>query len=361
MLTEKVLAEGPGSSVKLRANGAVRDDFLPKDVYFSSEIAGQEAEKLWMRTWQMVCREEELPAVGAFITYEIVGQSVIIVRTGDDEIKAFQNSCPHRGRQLVDHNCGTVTRFYCQFHGWRWDLQGKNTYIRTPEDWNCRGGLQPEEVSLGQLKVGRWGGFVFVNFDAESESFEDFIAPVPETVGRLQFEKMRFTWYKTMEMKCNWKVAIESFMESYHVPATHFQTQPFLDAVTTSKERGKHGSHTNRGGRPFGMPAVETGRPEPENFAAAFSSAVQRIAKETGGAGTVSSRGASIVQDAIAEFGLDADPFAVMKAYAVRLRQQAIDEGPAGMSLRHRIWQSWVLTGMCSRTWFSSSASIQAS
>ncbi|WP_052420897.1 aromatic ring-hydroxylating oxygenase subunit alpha [Paraburkholderia ferrariae] len=316
-----------GHSAETETSGTLRDDFIRKDVYFSAEIARQEAAMLWMRTWQMACREEELPTIGSFVTYEIVGQSVIVVRTGEADIKAYQNSCPHRGRQLIDHQCGSVTRFYCPFHGWRWDLQGKNTYIRNAEDWDCRGGLSHGEAGLAEVKVGRWGGFVFINFDAGCEAFEKFIDPVPENLGRLEFEKMRFTWYKTMEIKCNWKVAIESFMESYHVPSTHFQTLPFLDAVTTSRERGKHGSHTNRGGRPFGMPAIETGRPEPEHFAEAFSAAIQRIARETGGVGTTSSRGASIVAEAVAGFGPEADPIDVMKAYAARLRQQAIDEG----------------------------------
>jgi len=215
----------------------VRDDYVPTQDYISSDFAALEAEHLWPRVWQVACREEEIPNVGDVITYEIVDESIIVVRTGPETIRAFYNVCPHRGRRLVDDN-GHVSQFMCRFHGWKWELDGTTDRIVDEQDWG--GCLTREDTDLVALKVGCWGGFVYVNMDEDAEPLEDFLKDVIARCGKFEFEKMRYRWYKTVVYPCNWKVALEAFNEAYHVQATHPQMLRYIQDYSVSGEYGRH-------------------------------------------------------------------------------------------------------------------------
>src|SRR5580698_7610293 len=104
------------------------DPFIPASHYTSRAHAELENERLWPRVWQVACREEDIPQVGDFYTYDIVDDSIIVVRTSPDEIKAFHNACSHRGRRLTA-GCGHTTRFHCRFHGWQFGLDGKPRHV----------------------------------------------------------------------------------------------------------------------------------------------------------------------------------------------------------------------------------------
>ena len=84
---------------------------IPAQNYVSEDFAKREAEHLWKKVWQMACREDEIPKVGDYYTYDIVDQSIIVIRTAPDEIKAFHNACPHRGRTLTE-GCGHAARLF---------------------------------------------------------------------------------------------------------------------------------------------------------------------------------------------------------------------------------------------------------
>ncbi len=143
----------------------------PVEAFLSPEYAKAEADRLWAKVWQMAGRVEEIPEVGNFITYDIGDDSILIVRAAPDKIKAFHNVCPHRGRRLVDtpagenRACGKRQRFVCGFHGWTYNLEGKNTFILDPQDW--KGALTEERTSLAEVKVDTWGGWIFINMDPE--------------------------------------------------------------------------------------------------------------------------------------------------------------------------------------------------
>jgi Rieske 2Fe-2S family protein len=88
-----------------------------------------EADLLWPRVWQMACRLEEIPGVNDFVEYEILDQSVIVVRTDENEVAAFQNSCRHRGVKVIEGRGTLKSGFTCPFHGWCYGLDGKNTFV----------------------------------------------------------------------------------------------------------------------------------------------------------------------------------------------------------------------------------------
>jgi phenylpropionate dioxygenase-like ring-hydroxylating dioxygenase large terminal subunit len=217
----------------------------PAEAFISPEYAKAEADLLWPKVWQMAGRIEEIPNVGDYITYNILDESILIVRAAPDRIKAFYNVCPHRGRQLVNtpdtenRVCGHRQRFVCGFHGWTFNLEGENVYILDPQDW--KGGLTPERTRLSELKADIWGGWVFINMDPDSVSLREFLEPAAGILDPFEFEKMRYKWRQWVVYPSNWKTALEAFMEPYHVTGTHPQLLKYGEYYAYSKAYGLHG------------------------------------------------------------------------------------------------------------------------
>jgi len=215
------------------------------EAFISPEYAKAERDLLWPKVWQMAGRLEDIPEVGNFITYEICEDSIIIVRTAPDTIKAYHNVCPHRGRRLIDtpegcnNACGTKKVFVCGFHGWSYDLDGKNVYVHEPQDW--KGCLNDDITSLSPVHVDTWGGWIFINMDPDCVSLRAFLEPAASILDPFEFEKMRFKWRQWVIFDCNWKTALEAFMEPYHVAGTHTQMLNHGDYYAYSAPYGLHG------------------------------------------------------------------------------------------------------------------------
>jgi phenylpropionate dioxygenase-like ring-hydroxylating dioxygenase large terminal subunit len=214
------------------------------EAYTSAEYARAERDKLWRKVWQQVGRIEEIPEVGNYLAYEIHDDSIIIVRTAADSIKAYHNVCPHRGRRLVDipegekQGCGRKTAFTCGFHGWRFNLEGENTHIPHKDDW-C-GTLTPENTRLGEVKVDTWGGWVWINMDPNSESLREYLDPAADLLEPFELQNMRYRWRKWGIFDCNWKVAMEAFNETYHVQTTHPEFNKYGEFRGWARAQGKH-------------------------------------------------------------------------------------------------------------------------
>jgi phenylpropionate dioxygenase-like ring-hydroxylating dioxygenase large terminal subunit len=234
----------------------VRADFVPADAYISKGYLQLEKERLWPRVWQMACREEEIPKPGDFYTYDIADESISVVRRNDGAIAAYYNVCPHRGRRLTS-GCGRMGRFHCKYHGWQWTLEGDPANIIDRQDW---GDLLPdEEIRLEPVKVGVWGGWVFINMNPDSESLEEFLAPAKDYLDPFELDKMRYRWRRQIVLPANWKVAQEAFNEGYHVQTTHRQLLAYMDDLTYSKAIGKHGMFGYAPTRVFGLPSPRLG------------------------------------------------------------------------------------------------------
>jgi phenylpropionate dioxygenase-like ring-hydroxylating dioxygenase large terminal subunit len=217
----------------------------PTEAHLSPAYARAERERLWPKVWQMAGRTEELPQVGSFITYEILDDSILIVRTAKDKLKAFHNVCPHRGRRLVstpageNRACGHRKNFICGFHGWTFDLEGKNVFVLDDQDW--KGFLNEKRTSLAEVKVDTWGGWVFINMDPNSVSLREFLEPAAGILDPFELEKMRFKWRQWVVYPANWKTSLEAFMEPYHVAGTHSQLLKYGNYYAYSKAFGLHG------------------------------------------------------------------------------------------------------------------------
>ena len=195
--------------------------------YWTRKEHDREVERLWKRVWQMACHKDDIPNVGDTHVYDIAGLSFIIVRVSKDEIKAYPNACLHRGRALCDHHKQGQRVLRCPFHGWSWALDG--ALAEVPCQWDFPT-VSAQTHSLTSIKTGEWGGFVFINPDPNCESLEDFLGDLDRHF-RIPFERRYKAAHLIKRLPCNWKIAQEAFMESYHVIGTHAVLMPaFSDA-----------------------------------------------------------------------------------------------------------------------------------
>ncbi|MBL6689478.1 MAG: Rieske 2Fe-2S domain-containing protein [Pseudomonadales bacterium] len=179
-----------------------------------------EKEKLWKKSWLMACHEDDFENVGDCVPYDVAGLSFLIVRAAEDEYKAFYNACLHRGRKLREDRAKGLDELRCAFHGWAWNLDGSLKQIPCAYDFN---GLSRDEESLPEVKVGRWGRFIFINADPNAESLEDYLGDLSSHFELLPYERRYKSAHVAKIIKANWKVVQEAFMESYHVLMTHPQ------------------------------------------------------------------------------------------------------------------------------------------
>jgi phenylpropionate dioxygenase-like ring-hydroxylating dioxygenase large terminal subunit len=191
---------------------------IPVEAYTSETYARDEKDKLWSKVWQTACRVEEIPKVGDYVTYDILDESIIVVRTARDRIQAFYNVCQHRGRRLTE-GCGHTAQFYCRFHGWRWDINGESAFVLDLEDW--QGALNPDNLRLKPVKVDAWGGWVWINMDPNCQTLREYLEPAVSMLTPYELDKMRYSWRQWIHFPCNWKVALEAFNESFHADVSH--------------------------------------------------------------------------------------------------------------------------------------------
>ncbi|ARN75710.1 aromatic ring-hydroxylating oxygenase subunit alpha [Oceanicoccus sagamiensis] len=220
---------------------------LSTDRYLSRDYYELEKTQLWPKVWQSVCRETEIADAGDFYTLDIASYSVVVVRTEDGEIKAYLNSCLHRGRQLKSGS-GNSRDLKCPFHGFRWDLDGD--FIGAPCAWDFPH-IDDKHFSLAPVKVDTWGGWVFINRDNDAVSLKDYMGVMGEHFQRWQPEKT----YKAMHLKkvlrCNWKLAHEAFIESFHTVATHPQLLPYT--ADANSQYDCFNDHVSRTITPMGV------------------------------------------------------------------------------------------------------------
>ena len=179
-----------------------------------------EKEKLWKKSWQVACHEDDLPNVGDVVPYDIADMSFIVVRVAEDEYKAYYNACLHRGRKLREERARKLDELRCPFHGWAWNLDGTLKQIPCAYDYN---GLNRDDEALPEVKLGRFGRFIFINPDPDSISLEEHLGDLATNFELWPYEKRYKSAHVSKVIRANWKVVQEAFMESYHVLMTHPQ------------------------------------------------------------------------------------------------------------------------------------------
>lgn len=226
-------------------------DPIPKERYTSRAFAEAEMAAVWGEAWQMACREEDIPEPGDVHVYDIGETSIIVARQPGGEVKAYVNACLHRGRRLCDED-GHLVHFRCPFHGFSWNLDGSLRKITNAWDFKH---VDPEAFRLPEVGVARWGGFIFVNPSETPEPFANYLEGLDadfETRG-WDLGARRKVVYVRKHYPANWKVALEAFIEAFHVVATHPSAMAYIGDANTQYDVWPDRRHVTRMIAPRGL------------------------------------------------------------------------------------------------------------
>lgn len=205
---------------------AVEDpDRIPKERYYDPEFFELEKKMFWPRVWQMACRLEEIPNPGDYAEYQILDQSIVVVRGEDMQVGAYYNVCRHRGVKLVKGHGSSLSGFTCPFHGWCYGLDGSNTFVYRPNLY-AEHNRVPGELDLVPVRCELWGGCAWVNMDDHAPPLRQTIEPFATAQDAMKCESLRTEWWMACRLPTNWKLAMEAFMEGWHVMETHPQLVP---------------------------------------------------------------------------------------------------------------------------------------
>ena len=182
-------------------------------------IARRERERIFRRAWQYAGRRDELTAPGSFAAAHVGGLPVVLTRDRDDVLRAFANVCRHRG-SLVASGAGERGTLQCPYHAWTYGLDGGlRAAPRTGPGASTRARL-----GLVPMAVGTWGPFVFVNPDAGAAPLERGARRPARRSSRergLDVDALRFHHRVEYEIRANWKIALENYLECYHCRLNH--------------------------------------------------------------------------------------------------------------------------------------------
>jgi choline monooxygenase len=195
----------------------MRAETLPPWAYTSEEFYRREVERIFLKEWNFLGRVDRIPKPGDYFTVNFVGVPLIIARDKDGSVHAFANSCQHRGAEIAvgEGNCRVFT---CPYHGWTYDLNGK---LRGAPGMEETKDFDKAKVSLREVRLETWGGFIFVNFDKNAPDLPSFLGALPEEFASYDCANMTTTTLWHYDMACNWKLFFENAMEEYHVPMVH--------------------------------------------------------------------------------------------------------------------------------------------
>ena len=194
---------------------------IPTARYIDPEFFALEREHLWRKSWLLAAREEDLEAPGSFRRFDRSGAPIVLVRGLDGTLRAFFNTCQHRGAPVVREACGTAKRLRCQYHSWTYDLDG--TLLNVP-DARDFGALDLSTRGLRPVRCESYGGWVFVNEDPDAPPLREWLGPVAEEWNPLRGAELRAHGTRRERVNANWKIVADAFLETYHVRTIHPQS-----------------------------------------------------------------------------------------------------------------------------------------
>ncbi|MFO1059772.1 MAG: aromatic ring-hydroxylating dioxygenase subunit alpha [Dongiaceae bacterium] len=192
---------------------------LPAWVYGSAELLELEIDRVFRRSWLLACHVSDLPEPSSYFVLDIGRDSILLLRDEDGEIRAFRNQCRHRAARLLDGSGPCRKRLACPYHGWSYDLAGRLRAIP-----RAGGFAEPDHAALGlhPVAVEQLAGFLFVRLAGDGPGVAEQWGPLAQRLEPYRPAELRpLQPIHTQIWACNWKVAFDNYLESYHVPVAH--------------------------------------------------------------------------------------------------------------------------------------------
>jgi phenylpropionate dioxygenase-like ring-hydroxylating dioxygenase large terminal subunit len=213
---------------------------LPGWIYSDPEFFAVEMERVIRPAWQVVCHVSEIPAPGDWRTLEWLGESVIVLRGQDNEVRAFHNVCRHRASRLVSGGEGCAKRLTCPYHAWTYALDGRLIGVPQRSDYP---GLDPGNLGLLPVELETWNGFLFVRLESGGPSVAEMMAPFAREVEPYRFEELRALGRVTLRPRAvNWKNVADNYSDGLHIPVAH----PGLTRLFGRGYKVEAGEHADR-------------------------------------------------------------------------------------------------------------------
>jgi phenylpropionate dioxygenase-like ring-hydroxylating dioxygenase large terminal subunit len=193
---------------------------MPPGVYTSPEFLALEESTIFRREWQCVGRASALAMPGDYLTAQISGQPVVVLRDETNEIRAMSNVCLHRMSVLLEGR-GNVRRIVCPYHAWNYNLDGA---LRGAPMMDRQAGFCKESYALPQVRCEVWQGWIYVTLDTNAPPVATQLAELDTLIRDYGMSDYIETFYEEHVWDTNWKILAENFMESYHLPMLHRAT-----------------------------------------------------------------------------------------------------------------------------------------
>lgn len=192
---------------------------LPAWTYDDPEFAQVEIERIFRPSWQVVCHVSDVGEEGDWHSLDYLGESVIVVRGNDLELRAFTNVCRHRGSRLVDGASGCAKKLVCPYHAWTYDLDGRLTGVPDSASYPT---LDKNNAGLVPVNMEIWLGFIFVRLESGGPSVAEMMAPYEAQVVPYQFTELRSLGRVTLRPReVNWKNVGDNYSDGLHIPVAH--------------------------------------------------------------------------------------------------------------------------------------------
>jgi phenylpropionate dioxygenase-like ring-hydroxylating dioxygenase large terminal subunit len=193
---------------------------MPAFTYTSPEFYQREVERIWRKTWNFVGSADQIRNNGDYFTLNFAAVPTIVLRDHDGKIRAFANTCRHRGSELLEGK-GNCKLIVCPYHSWTYDMSGN---LRGTPEMDKTLNFNKTDYGLIPIAIDTWGNFLFINFDKNPEPLKKHLGDLPEKLAPYRLENMALARRKAFEMDCNWKLFVENAKESYHIGTVHRAT-----------------------------------------------------------------------------------------------------------------------------------------
>lgn len=215
-----IAAEARDAAAELADNAAVpfeRATAMPPSVYTSEAFLERELEHVFARDWFCAGRSSALASPGDYLTLELAGRPIMVVRGKDGVPHAQSNVCLHRMSTLLEGR-GNRSAIVCPYHAWTYETDGRlrGAPAMQANETFCKAGMR-----LPQLRCEEWLGWIMVSLDAQAPPVAELLGDVESLVDDYGMEHYEETFFESHVWDTNWKVLAENFMESYHLPVCH--------------------------------------------------------------------------------------------------------------------------------------------
>ena len=192
---------------------------LPAWTYRDAEFFELEKERIFALSWQVVCHESDLPQPGDWHTLDYLGESVLVVRGRDCQLRAFANVCRHRGSRILDGSYGCSKKFTCPYHAWTYELDGSLSGVPDSASYPT---LDKAKSGLTSVAMEVWRGFIFVRLKDEGPSVADMMAPYEGMIAPYRFEELKALGRVTLRPRdVNWKNIGDNYSDGLHITVAH--------------------------------------------------------------------------------------------------------------------------------------------